>query len=821
MPVSPGSQASSAAVEARCPTFQWSGVPAAAGYQLAVFRVSSDGAEPVLVTRASVAGDARGWTPPSSDCLERGGRYAWSVAAGASGAELAWSPPFLFEVEAAPSLEELEQAMATIERYRSQRLDDRPAPTDGARESGLTKEASTRPVRMRRPRSPGAAKALEAALPGALTSPTSGVTRVASEANTPTLGTPSLRVSANIALRATSALFKDDEVFLWDDTTGNTALGREALASVSGTASNNTAFGRRALQNTIGGHTSNIGSYNTAVGDGALRENILGHSNTATGYAALFSNTTGDSNSAAGYQALYSNTTGAQNSASGSFALFSNTTGDFNTASGVSALRSNTTGDYNTASGAAALRFNTTGSNNTASGVSALRFNTTGSNNTASGYYALRSNTTGTYNTASGASALRSNTTGSSNTASGFSALRSNTTGTYNTATGASALRSNTTGTYNTASGPNALRFNTIGTYNSASGYAALRYNTTGDHNTASGSGALFHNTTGKYNTASGHLALFTNTSGDRNTALGFAAGNLATTGDDNIFLGSGARSGGGEGHTIRIGGTVTGGADPGPGEQNRTFINGIRGITTAVDDAVPVLISASTGQLGTASSSRAVKQDIQGLGRSPISARAATGRVPLSPARCDRSRHAAPVRLDRRGGRGGVPGARGVRRGREARDHQVPPAEQPAARGVAAAERRCTAAERACARAARGDRAARRSPRGGRERESSSDETWRRPSAPRALTSPGSIPRWRPSVSASGSWPRVIGFRASRTSGQSGASRMVARDKESPLRTSSRFRPLGTLLASALALTLAPGGARIRGPRSRARLAG
>ena len=77
IPVSPGGVAGAAVVEARCPTFQWAGVPGARGYELAVFRLADDetddGAEPVLVNRASVSGDARGFTPSSADCLERGG----------------------------------------------------------------------------------------------------------------------------------------------------------------------------------------------------------------------------------------------------------------------------------------------------------------------------------------------------------------------------------------------------------------------------------------------------------------------------------------------------------------------------------------------------------------------------------------------------------------------------------------------------------------------------------------------------------------------------------------------------------------------------
>jgi hypothetical protein len=50
-------------------------VSGARGYEVAVFRASSDGGEPVLVTRATVPGDARGWTPSVEECIERGERY--------------------------------------------------------------------------------------------------------------------------------------------------------------------------------------------------------------------------------------------------------------------------------------------------------------------------------------------------------------------------------------------------------------------------------------------------------------------------------------------------------------------------------------------------------------------------------------------------------------------------------------------------------------------------------------------------------------------------------------------------------------------------
>jgi hypothetical protein len=285
-------------------------------------------------------------------------------------------------------------------------------------------------------------------------------------------------------------------------------------------------------------------------------------------------------------------------------ALFIHTKGaGANTAVGDRALADVTTGYGNTASGFEALRDNTIGINNTASGYRALRSNTTGVRNTASGAEALRSNTTGFANTASGYRALRFNTTGFANTACGFEALHYNTTAVYNTASGFRALHRDTSGSENTACGHSALFTNTTGDQNTASGSEALGYNTTGFRNTAGGSRALRLNTNGFENLACGYSALDSNTTGDRNIAVGVRAGRNLTTGNDNIALGN--ESVAGESATIRMGTA---------GTHTRAFIAGIRGVTTANANAIPVLVD-SAGQLGTISSSRRFKQDIADMG--------------------------------------------------------------------------------------------------------------------------------------------------------------------------------------------------------------
>jgi len=278
----------------------------------------------------------------------------------------------------------------------------------------------------------------------------------------------------------------------------------------------------------------------------------------------------------------------------------------FDTAYGASALAHENGCNDNSAFGAAALGQNTTGTSNTACGVAALSNNQIGSSNTATGALALGNNTA-SYNTATGFQALENNSTGTRNTADGVNALNSNQAGHDNTATGLNALYSNTTingvsGSYNTANGAYSLAFNTTGAQNTADGWSALYSNTTGNYNTATGLYALHDNTQGNDNTAEGFKAL-TRSTGSNNTALGYNAGFNLTTGSNNIVIGAGVLGTAGDSNTIRIG-------QPGLSAP-KTLIAGIRGVTTANANAVPVVID-SAGQLGTVSSSRRFKKEIK-----------------------------------------------------------------------------------------------------------------------------------------------------------------------------------------------------------------
>ena len=174
----------------------------------------------------------------------------------------------------------------------------------------------------------------------------------------------------------------------------------------------------------------------------------------------------------------------------------------------------------------------------------------------------------------------------------------------HNIGLGIGALLNITTGTGNTASGWLALQSNTTGAANTANGEVALQNNTTGVWNTASGAGALQNNTTGSSNTAIGVVALFNNTTGNSNIAIGYRpAINVDGGNSNNIHIGNGGSFS--DNGAIRIGT---------PGLQSSFFAAGVRGVTTGSNNAVPVMID-SNGQLGTVSSSRRFKEDIENMG--------------------------------------------------------------------------------------------------------------------------------------------------------------------------------------------------------------
>jgi hypothetical protein len=425
-PVSPGAARPGFVAEARCPTFSWAGVNGAEGYELAVFQLLEsdlEHSEPTLVLRTAVPGDARSWTPPMELCLERGERYAWSVAAASGASDLEWADSMLFEIAPAASLEDLEAAVAALRLSRSASSTPgataaEPLVSDRRRQD--VEVATILAMVAREPRVPD---------------------RVASTASTPTLGPASLSVSQQVHLAPGSSVFKGGLVFLWDDADGNTALGRGAMSEVTDV------------------------SMNTAVGVNALR------TSTVSGLPS-----SGSRNSAFGYRALETNGTGMSNAAFGSFALSKNSGGEGNTAVGDNALSQSTAGSFNTAMGLEALQHNETGSFNTAIGERALQQRQAGASNTAVGALALANGDGGTHNTALGVAALMA-TSGSNNTALGTAALQ-HSTGSGNIAVGYQAGSSVTTGTDNILIGASGIAAETntlrIGNSTAASGEGAL-----------------------------------------------------------------------------------------------------------------------------------------------------------------------------------------------------------------------------------------------------------------------------------------------------------------------------------------------------------
>lgn len=114
VPVSPGGQGGMATVLGMCPTFHWTTVNGAEAVDLVIYRVPEDEAEgaPERVLSVTLPGSASGWTPSLGQCLEPGGRYAWSVGVGGE-----WSEARLFEVAARPSTEEVSDALMTLQRF--------------------------------------------------------------------------------------------------------------------------------------------------------------------------------------------------------------------------------------------------------------------------------------------------------------------------------------------------------------------------------------------------------------------------------------------------------------------------------------------------------------------------------------------------------------------------------------------------------------------------------------------------------------------------------------------------------------------------------
>jgi hypothetical protein len=115
--VSPGRSDAIVPIASRCPTFSWSEVEGATGYELVVVRIGEEGEPGPPVLEHQLHGAVYSWTPSLDGCLERGVGYGWSVrAVGLEGAT-EWSEPALFGVAAGPSQAELEEALLLVRQH--------------------------------------------------------------------------------------------------------------------------------------------------------------------------------------------------------------------------------------------------------------------------------------------------------------------------------------------------------------------------------------------------------------------------------------------------------------------------------------------------------------------------------------------------------------------------------------------------------------------------------------------------------------------------------------------------------------------------------
>jgi len=115
--VSPGDATKVALIRDDCPTFSWGEVEGAKSYDLVVYRLGEQNEDEEPVLRRSFPGSVDGWTPALDQCLERGGRYAWSVRAVGGKEASEWSELSLFEVASGPSEEEFEEALQVVRKY--------------------------------------------------------------------------------------------------------------------------------------------------------------------------------------------------------------------------------------------------------------------------------------------------------------------------------------------------------------------------------------------------------------------------------------------------------------------------------------------------------------------------------------------------------------------------------------------------------------------------------------------------------------------------------------------------------------------------------
>ncbi|MFQ5525084.1 MAG: hypothetical protein ACE5GX_02375 [Thermoanaerobaculia bacterium] len=127
--VSPGSASEFSPVHTGCPTFSWSAVEDAEGYEVVVYAVaqkaigdgfliesSAEDVSPVL--RQSIPAGAFSWTPSAESCLEMFGRYAWAARAVEAEPTDGWSESRMFRVDPDPIVKRIGGVLeSALEQY--------------------------------------------------------------------------------------------------------------------------------------------------------------------------------------------------------------------------------------------------------------------------------------------------------------------------------------------------------------------------------------------------------------------------------------------------------------------------------------------------------------------------------------------------------------------------------------------------------------------------------------------------------------------------------------------------------------------------------
>lgn len=354
--VSPGNKSNIAVIEQGCPTFSWTTVDWATGYQVAVFETEVDAPlsyEEMAAMKAprlfrEINGRASSWTPSATEQLSSGRSYSWYVKAIDQYGSGSWSQGKGFTVETvllSPGVEE-----ALREELKEQGLNER----------SINEVITTVKSKARLVGSSGVEMGKKSDAP---------IRAMAYEGTYNTF----YGVGAGSLDSGFYNSFFGGNAGYFNTGNWNTFLGYTAGYSNSG-GGENTFLGGQA------GYSNNSGWYNTFTGVNAGYSNTSGTDNTFSGYRAGFTNFEGSYNTFSGEWAGYSNISGNYNTFSGGDAGFKNSSGGVNTFLGFGAGANNSTGSYNTFLGADAGYYNSAGSGNVFLGFKAGLNNQTDSN---------------------------------------------------------------------------------------------------------------------------------------------------------------------------------------------------------------------------------------------------------------------------------------------------------------------------------------------------------------------------------------------------------------------------------------------------------